>query len=114
MISTHCNTNKFWGFAETRACQPEEFSCRAAPGECVPLTWMCDDSPDCSDGSDEKACSKMILTTNICMMINMFRTLYILTTNTFFSTSEDFFPNEYKGKPYSTNNLLLDVRSSKI
>lgn len=43
---------------ESRACTAEEFTCRGTPGECVPLTWMCDDSFDCSDGSDEKACSK--------------------------------------------------------
>jgi hypothetical protein len=44
--------------AEEKVCSPEEFTCRAVPGECVPLTWMCDDNPDCSDGSDERACSK--------------------------------------------------------
>jgi hypothetical protein len=44
--------------AEGKVCSPEEFTCRAVSGECVPLTWMCDDNPDCSDESDEKACSK--------------------------------------------------------
>lgn len=54
------------GVVEKRVCGPEEFTCRSTVGECVPLTWMCDDNPDCKDGSDEKACSKMIpLTLNI-------------------------------------------------
>lgn len=39
-------------------CGADEFTCRSAAGECVPLTWMCDDNPDCSDSSDEKACSE--------------------------------------------------------
>ena len=46
---------------EEKVCSPEEFTCRAVRGECVPLTWMCDDNPDCSDESDEKACSKQAL-----------------------------------------------------
>lgn len=46
-------------FSEQKVCGVDEFTCRSASGECVPLTWMCDDNPDCSDGSDEKACSKL-------------------------------------------------------
>lgn len=46
------------GLTEVKSCGPEEFTCRGKGGECVPLTWMCDDNADCSDGSDEKACSK--------------------------------------------------------
>lgn len=26
--------------------------------KCIPMAWRCDASPDCSDGSDEKDCSK--------------------------------------------------------
>lgn len=44
--------------AEQRVCGAEEFTCRSTPGKCVPLTWMCDDTNDCPDGSDEKSCSK--------------------------------------------------------
>lgn len=48
-------------------CNPDEFTCKGHPGECVPLTWMCDDNADCTDGSDEKACSKLhtLIYTNI-------------------------------------------------
>lgn len=41
-----------------KECTQEQFTCRSKLGECVPLTWMCDGSKDCSDGSDERACSK--------------------------------------------------------
>lgn len=44
--------------AETKVCTAEEFTCRTTPGECIPLGWMCDQSRDCSDGSDEASCSK--------------------------------------------------------
>nr|CAD7399348.1 unnamed protein product [Timema cristinae] len=47
------------GAGGQKVCSPEEFTCRSQLGECVPLTWMCDDNADCSDGSDEKACSKL-------------------------------------------------------
>ncbi|XP_023209402.1 very low-density lipoprotein receptor-like, partial [Centruroides sculpturatus] len=32
-------------------CENFEFSCHS--GECIPLSWQCDGSPDCADGSDE-------------------------------------------------------------
>lgn len=51
------NSNLF--YLGEKVCGVDEFTCRSASGECVPLTWMCDDNPDCSDGSDEKACSKL-------------------------------------------------------
>lgn len=48
-------------FAETHICSPEEFTCRNSTGECVPMSWVCDQNPDCSDGTDEQACSKFVL-----------------------------------------------------
>lgn len=43
---------------ETKVCTSEEFTCRGATGECIPLAWMCDQKRDCSDDSDEASCSK--------------------------------------------------------
>lgn len=43
-----------------KVCSADEFTCRSVPGECIPLTWMCDDNADCSDGSDEKTCSEYL------------------------------------------------------
>ncbi|XP_058249959.1 MAM and LDL-receptor class A domain-containing protein 1 [Hemibagrus wyckioides] len=36
-------------------CKPNEFECLT--GECVSKKYVCDYSPDCSDGSDERNCS---------------------------------------------------------
>lgn len=54
-----------WRFAiviiiiiEANVCKPDEFQCRNTSGECVPLTWVCDQTMDCQDGSDEANCSK--------------------------------------------------------
>lgn len=44
--------------AGQKVCGSDEFTCRTAKGECVPLTWVCDDNSDCSDKSDEANCSK--------------------------------------------------------
>nr|XP_022915295.1 very low-density lipoprotein receptor-like isoform X2 [Onthophagus taurus] len=41
-----------------KVCGADEFTCRSVRGECVPLTWMCDASEDCSDGSDERSCNE--------------------------------------------------------
>lgn len=47
-------------FAENKTCSADEFTCKNNEGECVPLAWMCDQNNDCSDGSDETSCSKII------------------------------------------------------
>lgn len=46
---------------ETKVCTSEEFTCKSANGECIPLAWMCDQNRDCSDGSDEAQCSKYFI-----------------------------------------------------
>lgn len=45
--------------SESRTCSPDEFACKSGDGVCIPLAWMCDQSPDCRDGSDEAMCSKL-------------------------------------------------------
>lgn len=54
---------------EDKVCGGEEFTCRGLPGECVPLNWMCDDNQDCSDGSDEKACSKAFISSSTAISV---------------------------------------------
>ncbi len=51
----------FSSFSEHKTCTSEEFACKNNDGECIPLSWMCDQNDDCTDGSDEAACSKLIL-----------------------------------------------------
>ena len=41
-----------------RPCGSEEWTCKSHNGECIPLSWVCDDHEDCDDKSDEKDCSK--------------------------------------------------------
>jgi len=37
-------------------CGAWEYGC--TDGQCVPLSWRCDRSPDCSDGADERDCGE--------------------------------------------------------
>ncbi|KAM7439112.1 Low-density lipoprotein receptor-related protein 6 [Porites harrisoni] len=39
-----------------KTCDPEQFTC--SNGQCIPQGWICDDSEDCNDGSDEQNCPK--------------------------------------------------------
>lgn len=59
-ISFNLQKKKYF-ITETKICTAEEFTCRTTPGECIPLGWMCDQSRDCSDGSDEASCSKLFI-----------------------------------------------------
>ncbi|GLG96508.1 Uncharacterized protein GBIM_03472, partial [Gryllus bimaculatus] len=36
-------------------CAPKEWRCAGSKGECIPVGFLCDDVPDCKDGSDEGA-----------------------------------------------------------
>ena len=49
-VMVHCNENE-----ENQNCNVEaEFTCKAN-NKCIPLKWLCDGDPDCSDGEDEGA-----------------------------------------------------------
>ena len=37
------------------ACSQDEFAC--LKGRCIPTSWKCDGTPDCSGGEDEVACA---------------------------------------------------------
>jgi len=42
---------------ESRSCVPKnEYSCDS--GQCVPITFVCDNDHDCADASDEQHCRK--------------------------------------------------------
>ena len=41
-----------------KTCDPEKFTC--SNGQCIPQGWICDDTEDCTDGSDEENCRKSL------------------------------------------------------
>ncbi|XP_052741999.1 sortilin-related receptor isoform X1 [Bicyclus anynana] len=40
----------------TVKCGKNQFTC--SPGICIPLSWVCDSANDCSDGADERSCTR--------------------------------------------------------
>ena len=36
-----------------QSCNENDFSCGNGTQQCIPLLWICDKDPECSDGSDE-------------------------------------------------------------
>ncbi len=60
MFEIRKNETNFHVFSVDRTCGPEEWTCRSNNGQCIPLTWVCDDHNDCDDKSDEEVCSKLI------------------------------------------------------
>lgn len=58
---------KSWGFfmfdhpslppAES-TCSPDQFQCKASM-HCISKLWVCDEDPDCADGSDEANCGEL-------------------------------------------------------
>ena len=44
-------------FSAPKKCGPDEFACSSEA--CLKKSWLCDDSLDYIDGSDEKNCGKL-------------------------------------------------------
>ena len=55
--------SKFKFYSKTlfldKPCKSEQFQCKNT-GRCIQSSWKCDHFEDCSDGSDERNCSKCI------------------------------------------------------
>lgn len=67
--------------SESRTCSPDEFACKSGDGVCIPLAWMCDQSPDCRDGSDEAMCSKLFPSTIPLTIFHYIAYMYKLNLN---------------------------------
>lgn len=47
-------------FSALPTCNSQQFKCLTG-GECIPLAFVCDGEPDCTDGSDEQRACGMIM-----------------------------------------------------
>ena len=48
-------TSAYYTTITPRPCHTDSFQCRN--GNCIPFAYVCDNSPDCSQGEDELGCS---------------------------------------------------------
>lgn len=69
---------------EKHVCTPEEFTCKSSEGECIPMSWVCDGNPDCSNGSDETTCSKYF-SFMFCFLVQKIKFLYMIRCHCHFS-----------------------------
>lgn len=44
--------------AAESTCSPDQFQCKASM-HCISKLWVCDEDPDCADGSDEANCGEL-------------------------------------------------------
>ena len=43
---------------DSRSCTDDEVECKNSTVPCIRKTWVCDGEADCSNGEDERNCSK--------------------------------------------------------
>ena len=44
-------------FKAENSCSPDHFQCKTTK-HCISKLWVCDEDPDCADGSDEANCGE--------------------------------------------------------
>lgn len=58
VISTKPNTLPVTLPTAESTCSPDQFQCKASM-HCISKLWVCDEDPDCADGSDEANCGEL-------------------------------------------------------